>query len=415
MKRLLLLLALLLALALPARATFVQGNHLDFATAASTACATGTVTSGNVEIMAVQANTGTTVTISSTRVTTWVRDQAIVNGLSGVSTYLWHGAITSSGAETVTVSLTSGTATIGSACLEYSGTVNLDAATGGVNSTLSLTTVATTTTVIEAGTFSGGGTSASSPFTNRQQISLSGTQYFAVGDVNETSQGAYSAAFTGSGTAILMMESLTASAPVASTYVQSSAGNGGSGTSQTCTFPKNVASGDMLVVGTKNNGAASISSVADSLGTAWTTDASGAGGTNVGYYHGTATSSGADTITVTWSSAILGIVVCGEYTRPNKDVFNTTSAASSVAVTTTHPITTLVYIVGDGQTLLISSPFNTRITGGMQTAPIGLLMLGDLAETSTGTYTASSNAGASGNNALGAFFPTAPPNVPRHR
>lgn len=410
MKKYLFFLGLFLALTQKANATFVQGGTSNFATAASTACATGTVTSGNVEIMAVQSNSTTRVTISSTRVTAWKQAQANVNASS---IYLWYGAITSSGAETVTVSLTTGTAVIGSACLEYSGTINRDASTSIFGSALSLTTVAASTTVIEVGT--GSPINATSPFTSRAQVTQAGTSFFTVGDVNESSQGTYSAAFTGGTPIGIQMLSISAAASPPTTFVQAGVGNGGNSASQTCVYPANVASGDLLVVGAKNNGGVSVSTIVDTLSTSWTTDINNASGAG-SMFHGTAASSGAETVTITWGSPNIGAVVCSEYFAVvNLNVFNNTPTSSSVSVTTTKPVTTLVYVVGDGASFRMSDPFTPRVTVAQQSTPVGLLIIGDVNETSTGTYTASSTTGGSGTNALGAFYSSASTNVQRHR
>src|SRR5690349_1995936 len=134
------LLALFLFCAVPsAHAAYVQSSKTNFATAASTACTTGSVTSGNVELMFVQANSNTSVTISSTQVTTWVQQEAFFTGSTNL--YLWTGIVTSSGSDTVTVSYTSGTGVIGSTCLEYSSTTIVNA--HGHN----VTTVSVTTSV----------------------------------------------------------------------------------------------------------------------------------------------------------------------------------------------------------------------------------------------------------------------------
>jgi len=405
MKRPLLLLALCLAPAV-AHATFVQSSHTNYATAASTACATGTVTSGNVEVMAVQANSTTAVTISSTHVTTWIRDQATI---SGASVYIWHGAITSSGAETVTVSFTSGSATIGSACLEYSGTIYRDSTAVNASSSLSLTTVAAATTIIEVG-ISGGSIDTAAPFTHREQVSLTGTPFLAAGDVNESSQGTYSAAFSASPTTIVML-ALTASAPPASVYIQSGLGSGLSGTSQTCVYPANVASGDLLIVGTKTN-SPSVTSIADTLGTSWTTDSGGAG-SQVGFYHGVAHSSGADTVTMTLGSSDFSIVICAEYaTKTTLDVFVGPSGTSTSApITTTKANTIVVLLSGAGPNLSLNG-VTTRAIGVMATAPNGDLVLGDVNEAVAGTYTPTTSTASS--NARASFYNSVV-SVPRHR
>lgn len=410
MKKYLLFLGLFLALTQTAHATFVQRGVSNFATAASTACVTGTVTSGNVEVMAVDVVATTRMTISSTRVTTWKLAQAIVDASS---IYIWYGVVTSSGAETVTASLTTGSAIIGSACLEYSGTVNLDATNGGAHATsLSLTTFNAATTVLEVGRSSSGSTDASSPFTSRAQITLTGTAFIAVGEVVESSQGTYSSAFTGGTIAGVEMISLSASASPPTKFVQVGAGDGGNSTTQTCVYPANVTSGDLLVVGMKANGVG-ISTITDTRSTSWTIDQNSA---NNSFVHGKATSSGADTVTITLAGLANAMVICSEYLGVvNLDVFNQNTSNASVAVTTTKPVTTLVYVVGDGTTFAMSSPFTPRMNGAMQSGPVGLVILGDVGETSTGTYTASSTAGGVGTNTLGAFYANAPANVPRHR
>jgi hypothetical protein len=181
----------------PARATYVNSGKSDFATAASTACGPNGsgATVGNMEVMAIQANSATSVTISSLKVTTWTLDDSATSG-GGGHIKIWHGAVTSSGVDTITVSFTSGTALIGSACAEYTSTAFDTHGSGSLQ--VSVTTNFATEDVVGFAT-SGCGISTGSPWTQRQGVISGVTTFAALADVHETSTGTYSTNFSACG------------------------------------------------------------------------------------------------------------------------------------------------------------------------------------------------------------------------
>jgi len=187
---------------------------------------------------------------------------------------------------------------------------------------------------------------------------------------------------------LLLAAFLFVSSSAKAAFVQGIASAGTLGLTQTCTFSGSVTIGDLLIVVTKTNGP-NVNTVADTLSTSWTIDQAGNSATT-GYYHGTALSSGSDTITITLASSQAAIADCLEYSgTATLDVFATSGTANvaSQNITTTQAVTTIVGAVGDGTPLTISAPFTTRVTGTMLTTPNGLLVVGDVNETSTGTYT----------------------------
>jgi hypothetical protein len=177
----------------PARATYGNSGKQDFATAASTICVpnSGGVTAGDTEVMAVQSNSVTAVTVASTRVTTWMLDQS-----DCCNHYLWHGVVTSSGAESITATLASGTAVIGSACAEYTAPFNETSSSGTINASAGSDVVAFASACCAA-------ISTNAPFTQRQTINLGATPFAALADDN-AGAGSYSPTFVNAGTSIII-------------------------------------------------------------------------------------------------------------------------------------------------------------------------------------------------------------------
>ena len=91
--------------------------------------------------------------------------------------------------------------------------------------------------------------------------------------------------------------------------VQSNGNTGGS----TCTFGRNVTSGDVLIIGRSWESSTSTPSVSDSLGTSFTQAVLNTGfNVRISVYVGTASSSGADTITATVSGSSFDWAGCAE-------------------------------------------------------------------------------------------------------
>ncbi len=185
----LILFAVLFFFVQAAQAAYVQSGKQNMASAASTACSpnsgTGSVTSGDMEVMYVWKNTATTTGISSTHVPSWTTD----HDTASFSSY--HGLATSSGAETITVNI-SGTHLLGSVCGEYS-TSSVDQNTTGGGASTSITTLVAVTDVVTGSSCNGQPTTIASPFTTRQQAQNSGSTWLVLADVHETSTGTYTA------------------------------------------------------------------------------------------------------------------------------------------------------------------------------------------------------------------------------
>jgi hypothetical protein len=180
MKKWLILFAAL-GLGVSAQANYVNSGKSNFATAASTSCVPngGGVTSGNNIVIGVQRNTATSVTIASTRVPVWTLD---TTGCCNVD--LYHGVATSSGAETIVATFTSGTALIGSVCGEYTTpSFNTSSFTGTVSSLSG--------DVIAVGTACCFAISTNAPFTQRQAAASGGTDFLALADYLPGAPGTY--------------------------------------------------------------------------------------------------------------------------------------------------------------------------------------------------------------------------------
>src|SRR5579884_638535 len=126
----------------------------------------------------------------------------------------------------------------------------------------------------------------------------------------------------------------TSSAKIA--FVQSQSCIAGSGTSIKCTFPANVASNDLLVIGTSWSGSASLS-ISDSLGSGWKQAISktwnGSASTSRIYY-AVAPKGGSDTITLTFNGSVnYPILYIHEYHGENSskplDVVSSSAGTSS--------------------------------------------------------------------------------------
>lgn len=188
-------------LASVANASYLQSGKADFATASSTVCSPGTVTAGHAIIMGVQANSVTGVGIVSTNVLTWHALPTESQAGGTVLVYYFWGFANTSGVENITVSFSSGSALIGSGCVELTDNSKDDeqhnSGTGGLP--LNFTTTHNTETVVVFAT-SGAG-SASSGVTDRQSVIFSGTTFAAIGTGSFPTAGANNIATGASGTA----------------------------------------------------------------------------------------------------------------------------------------------------------------------------------------------------------------------
>lgn len=194
------ILAVTLLCAFAVFAAYVQSGKSDFASAGSTVCSPGSVTAGHGIVMAVQANSTTSVTIGSTRVSSWTLVGPESQAAGTVMTYLWYGFANTSGAETITVSFTSGSALIGSGCAEVTSTA-FDASghtSGSGSLILGITTTQAPDDVVIFAT-SGAG-SAGSGVTDRQAILSGGTTFAALGTGTFVSTGLNNTSTTASGT-----------------------------------------------------------------------------------------------------------------------------------------------------------------------------------------------------------------------
>lgn len=193
-----------LAVVCPARATYVQSGKSDFATAADSVCSpndgSGSVTAGHAIIMGVQANSVTAVSISSTRVSSWTLIGPQSQAAGTVLTYYWWGFADTSGVETITAHFSSGTALIGSACVELTSTVfdngNSINGTGGLG--LTITTAHGPDDVVVFATSGAGG--AGSGLTDRQFVVFTATNFAAMGTGTFASAGANLVSTTATGT-----------------------------------------------------------------------------------------------------------------------------------------------------------------------------------------------------------------------
>jgi hypothetical protein len=170
--------------------------------ACSPSSGSGSVTAGDVEVMAAENNSGGWTGISSTRVTTW----NVVQDAVGVA--MWYGVATSSGAETITVTFPFNDAI--AACVE----LNANTFNAGSSSvpptytpaTLSLTTTVPVTSII-AVSFGGKTSYVGTPFSLVVAPSNSGGYDYACNlyYASETSAGTHTAtvAYTSSSDAFI--------------------------------------------------------------------------------------------------------------------------------------------------------------------------------------------------------------------
>lgn len=191
----------LLLFAIPAKGNYVNSGHQDYVNAAGISCnptltGGGTVVAGQHLVMAVQANTATAVNTPTSLQATWSTPSQ--SQVGGTSTYIWETTATGSGAESITVNLSSGTATIGSACGVWNSTT-LDTGNSAAATSVSMTTTHAVEDVIAFGQSGVGPTGISSPFTGRENISFGGTVFAVLGDLQTSSTGLQTATFTGAG------------------------------------------------------------------------------------------------------------------------------------------------------------------------------------------------------------------------
>lgn len=167
-------------------------NSGNFASASTFTCVPNTsVTSGNTEYVFVQYNSINTYVISSTRVPVWTQDR-FDNG-TGDTTILLHGAVTSTGAETITVTTSAGQLG-GVMCGEYTQGSNVSY-TAGASGTFTVTADAGVD-IVTGSSACCASITLQSPFTTRQTLSLGGTTFTAFGDFHTTVAGPQTITFT---------------------------------------------------------------------------------------------------------------------------------------------------------------------------------------------------------------------------
>lgn len=187
-----------------ANASYVSSGKSDFAFSGSTTCIpnSGGVTAGNSIVIGVQSNNNATLSISDSRVSTWTVDQSAV---SSVTFYVWHGVVTSSGSDTITITKSSGTDLIGAACGEYTSLFSATGAGSGSATTGGIVGK----DVVAFASSGGGGIVVTSPFTFRQNIDLTGTHYCAFADLNASSTTTYTATFTNANVSYVVGQNVT--------------------------------------------------------------------------------------------------------------------------------------------------------------------------------------------------------------
>jgi hypothetical protein len=199
------------------------------------------------------------------------------------------------------------------------------------------------------------------------------------------------------------------------TYVQSGKTNVGSFSTITCSPNSgtgSVVTGDIIVMAVWFN-VASSPSISSVRVTSWTLDQNVDAGSVV-LWHGVATSSGVETISVHNGTTNSTGAVCGEYSTTGLNVTTQGNSTNSVSVTTTVVNTDIVMAAScNGCTVGLGSPFITRAQSLSSGNP--LLALGDVFEAAAGTYTAT-NTGVAPNWAADAFFGSNHPATgwPRH-
>ncbi|SRR6266566_434631 len=192
------LLLFLMILCTPKRAygNFVSAGSASSASALSTSCVPNNsgVTVGDLEVMVAWGNIVTYTGISSTRVNHWISDKV------GLGLAYWHGTATSSGSESITVTIASTIGThLSSVCAEYTLNV-LDAVNAPSNNVASVTTTAAVTDLVVGASDNGtpAGAGVASPFTTRAFVDDGvGQHRLVLADVGETSIGTYTATASG--------------------------------------------------------------------------------------------------------------------------------------------------------------------------------------------------------------------------
>jgi hypothetical protein len=189
MRKLLLLSLILLCVPSSSLAAYVNSAVGSTGTATSTTCSPngGGVTAGDIEVMVAWQNVGSWSGISSTRVTTWTQDYNNSN-LS-----YWHGVATSSGAETITVTLPSDS--VGSVCGEWS-TTTLNVTNANATTVVSVTTTKAVTDLVLGASSNGSTVTLSAPFTQRQNLTIGASTHLVLGDSQQTSTGTYTSTIT---------------------------------------------------------------------------------------------------------------------------------------------------------------------------------------------------------------------------
>lgn len=170
--------------------------------------------------------------------------------------------------------------------------------------------------------------------------------------------------------------------------VQSAKATGGSGNA-TVAFPGNVASGHLLLALLRHGGTSTINAPTDTLGTSWSLVTSTPGpGPSGALYAATASSSGADTISVTFASSssygIAIVEISGQLSATADVTASNQSTAASISVGPTTGIAVaqelVVACVGVGPS---ASGFSfpptgyTDITNATTTAPFDIAYLVD--------------------------------------
>lgn len=203
------------------RASYVSSGNNQFTFQNSTSCVPNAiaVTAGHSEVMGVQVDVTSpspTLSISSTRVSSWTLDGEIIVGTGGggQTIYMWRGVAASSGAETITVTGATGSPVLGSVCGEYTQTV-LNATTESTNNNAfnswSITTTANSADIvgIASATSSGNPCNVTAPWNTRNSSSFLGGIFLILFDQSITSTGTYTAANnTGSPTQGFIMDAL---------------------------------------------------------------------------------------------------------------------------------------------------------------------------------------------------------------
>lgn len=236
MKRLLWLIPALLltTLSVNAAPAFVQSAKVNFAVSGTSACAYGSnVTIGNLLVVYANSNEntapGSTATIADSQGNTWTLRLTQIPPASDNSVYVWMAVAKATGANTTTVTWTSALNIQGSICTEYSGANTFGQPAIGPEQTgtttitsPSITTTQASSLLISVFRTNQPNVAVTTPFTQRQVIAFSASNYATLGDNIVGSTGTYTASAT-----IGAMESATqnGAAGIASFYLGSTVGH----------------------------------------------------------------------------------------------------------------------------------------------------------------------------------------------